>query len=404
MAPPSNSEHGSFNPDLSAQGCANKGEKMSNDKIPMSNEECAARGHMGFSGNDVPMTLPPIQSLSRDDLVHWLTENGFRPFRTDQILKWMYLRLTDSFGKMTDLRKDVRSFLSRHFSIARLPVEQELVSKDGTRKFLFRLQDGETVESVLIPERNHYTLCVSSQVGCAQGCRFCVTGQGGLKRNLTRVEIIGQIWEVRRQMPDPGELTNLVFMGMGEPMANYTQVVSALEVITNNDWGMKFASRRVTISTVGLIPKILELGRDTRVNLAVSLNAVDDETRSRLMPINRKYPIAELLDACRCYPLQKGRKITFEYILFKGLNDSPDHARELAKLLAPLKAKINLIPFNSFPESPFQRPSEDRIRAFQSVLIDKHFTSVVRYSKGLDIMAACGQLRASCKDDEAESL
>jgi 23S rRNA (adenine2503-C2)-methyltransferase len=352
---------------------------------------------MVFSGNDAPMTLPPIQSLSRDDLVNWLSEHGFRTFRADQILKWLYVRLADSFEQMTDLRKDVRTYLSRHFSIDRMPVEQELVSKDGTRKFLFRLQDGETVESVLIPERTHYTLCVSSQVGCAQGCRFCVTGQGGLTRSLTRSEIIGQIREVRRQMTDPGELTNLVFMGMGEPMANYSQLVSAIEAITNNDWGMKFAGRRVTVSTVGLIPKILELGRDTRVNLAVSLNAVDDETRSRLMPINRKYPIAALLDACRRYPLRKGRKITFEYILFKGINDSPEHARKLARLLAPLKAKINLIPFNPYPGSLFQRPSEDRIQAFQSVLIDKHYTSVVRYSKGLDIMAACGQLRTSEK-------
>jgi 23S rRNA (adenine2503-C2)-methyltransferase len=343
----------------------------------------------------VKTPMPEIQSLNRDDLVHWLTQHGFRPFRADQILKWIYTRLADNFDQMTDLRKEVRTYLSEHFTIARLPIDQVMTAKDGTRKYLFGLPDRETIESVLIPERNHYTLCVSSQVGCAQGCRFCVTGQGGLVRNLTRAEIIGQVWEVRKQLAAPQELTNLVFMGMGEPMANYTNLVGALEAITGSEWGMKFASRRVTVSTVGIIPKMLALGRDTRVNLAVSLNAVEEQERSELMPINKKYPIAALLDACRHYPLPKGRKVTFEYILFKGLNDTPAHARKLAKLLGPLKAKINLIPFNPYPGSPFERPDEDRIRAFQAVLIGKHFTSVVRYSKGLDIMAACGQLRAT---------
>ena len=343
----------------------------------------------------MPMPLPAIQSVNRDALAAWLVEHGFRPFRADQIMKWIYTHLVDSFDQMTDLRKDVRTYLAAHFTIARLPVDEVRTAQDGTRKFLFRLADGETVESVLIPERNHYTLCVSSQVGCAQGCRFCVTGQGGLIRNLTCAEIVGQIWEVRRRLDDPGALTNLVFMGMGEPMANYRQLVSALDALSGSEWGMKFASRRVTVSTVGIVPKILALGHDTRVNLAVSLNAVSDAEREALMPINRKYPLATLLEACARYPLPKGRKITFEYILFKDLNDSPAHARRLAALLAPVKAKINLIPFNPYPNSPFERPSEARIQAFQSILIDKHYTSVVRYSKGLDIMAACGQLRAT---------
>ena len=189
-------------------------------------------------------------------------------------------------------------------------------------------------------------------------------------------------------------MTNLVFMGMGEPLANYGQLLPAIEILTSSEWGMKFASRRVTVSTAGLVPRLIDLGRDTRVNLAVSLNEVDDEARSRLMPINRTYPIGQLLEACRGYPLPKGRKITFEYILFRGLNDDLDHARRLARLLGPLKAKINLIPFNPYPDSPFERPEEKRIQIFQDFLIGKHFTSVVRYSKGLDIMAACGQLRA----------
>jgi 23S rRNA (adenine2503-C2)-methyltransferase len=335
-----------------------------------------------------------LQSLTREELLQWLDQRGERPFRAHQILNWIYVRLADRFDQMSDLSKPFRQMLADHFFISRLEVAQEAVSADTTRKLLFRLPDGHTVESVLIPERDHYTLCVSSQVGCAQGCRFCLTGQGGLSRNLTSSEIAGQVWEVRKRLADPARLTNLVFMGMGEPLANYGAVVQAIEVLTNSDWGMKFATRRVTVSTAGLVPRLLDLGRDTRINPAISLNAVDDAMRSELMPINRKYPIAALLDACRQYPLVRGRKLTFEYILFKELNDHPEQARKLAKLLAPLKAKINLIPFNPYSGSVLQRPSEERIQAFQAVLIEKHFTSVVRYSKGLDIMAACGQLRA----------
>ncbi len=335
-----------------------------------------------------------IKSLSRDELIQWLSLHNVRAFRADQILKWLYLRLADEFGQMTDLSLRLRQELAAHFSIARLPLLKLLTAKDGTRKFLLGLQDGQSVETVLIVERNHYTLCVSSQVGCALGCRFCVTGRSGLVRNLTPAEIVGQVWEVRKQIPDPDRLTNLVFMGMGEPLANFRNLLSALEILTNSDWGMKIGARRITVSTAGLVPRMADLGRDTRVNLAVSLNAVDDPLRTKLMPINRKYPIDQLLGACRRYPLPKGRKITFEYILFKDVNDSASHARQLAKRLAPLKAKINLIPFNAYPGSEFQRPDERRIQAFQSLLIDKHFTSIVRYSKGLDIMAACGQLRA----------
>jgi 23S rRNA (adenine2503-C2)-methyltransferase len=296
---------------------------------------------------------------------------------------------------MTDLSQDFRALLDRSFIIARMPIAQTLMAKDGTRKYLFQLEDGHTVESVLIPEKGHYTLCVSSQVGCAQGCRFCLTGEGGLVRNLTSAEIVGQIWEIRKKMPQPGQLTNLVFMGMGEPLANYRQLVRALEVLTNSQWGMKFAHRRITVSTAGIVPRIIDLGRDTQVNLAISLNAPDDASRTRLMPINRKYPIAELLDVCRLHSPPRGRKITFEYILFKDVNDSLGHAKKLAKLLAGVKAKINLIPFNPFPGSEFKRPSQDRIDAFQAVLVNKHYTAIVRYSKGLDIMAACGQLRAN---------
>lgn len=337
---------------------------------------------------------PDIKSMNREPLAQWLARHKVRTFRADQILKWVYMRMADSFDQMSDISKNLRSLLENHFCIGRLPVQKLQTAEDGTCKYLFGLPDGHSIETVLIPERNHYTLCVSSQVGCAQGCKFCVTGRGGLARNLTGAEIISQVWEVRKQMPDPERLTNLVFMGMGEPLANYDHLVSAIEALTSTEWGMKIANRRVTVSTAGMASRIGDLGRDTKINLAVSLNAVDDETRSRLMPINRKYPLQTLLEACRQYPLPKGRKITFEYILFKDLNDSTAHARKLAKLLAPVKAKINLIPFNPYPGCRFQRPAEASIQAFQSLLIDKHLTSVVRYSKGQDIMAACGQLRA----------
>jgi 23S rRNA (adenine2503-C2)-methyltransferase len=335
-----------------------------------------------------------IKQLTRQQLLDWLTGRKEHTFRADQILKWLYLRRADSFDRMTDLSKDLRALLARHFFISRMPVERTLSSKDGTRKYLFRLDDGNTVESVLIPEKDHYTLCVSSQVGCAQGCRFCLTGRHGLVRNLTAAEITGQIWEIRKTISDPDRLTNLVFMGMGEPLANYRQLIPALEILTDSDWGMKIAHRRITVSTAGIAPRIKDLGRDTKVNLAISLNAATDAERTALMPVNRKYPIADLLDACRSHPLPRGRKITFEYILFKGVNDTPGHARQLTKALAGLKAKINLIPFNPYPGSEFQRPGPKRIEAFKKALTDKHYTAIVRYSKGLDIMAACGQLRA----------
>lgn len=340
------------------------------------------------------MVKDNIRSLDKPALLDWLQANGEKPFRADQILKWLYVRLADEFDQMTDLSKPFRAKLADHFQIERLTVSEEVTADDGTRKFLFRLQDGQTIESVLIPERSHLTLCVSTQVGCAQGCRFCLTGQSGLTRNLSSSEIVGQVWEIRKQLPEPERLTNLVFMGMGEPLANYPALIQAIEVLTDSDWGMKFATRRVTVSTSGMVPHIVDLGHDTRINLAVSLNAVDDESRSALMPINRKYPIDRLMAACREFPLQRDRKITFEYILFKDLNDSLSHAAHLAKLLRPLRCKINLIPFNPFPGCTFERPVQERIDAFQAYLIDRHFTSIVRYSKGLDILAACGQLRA----------
>lgn len=338
--------------------------------------------------------MTDLKELTRKQLAAWLAQKGLRPFRAAQILKWVYIRQADSFSEMTDLRKDVRELLFKEFSIDRLKREGLEASKDGSRKFLFGLKDGRTIESVLIPEREHYTLCVSTQVGCAQDCRFCLTAAGGFERNLTRGEIIAQVRDCLVLAPSDRPLRNLVFMGMGEPLANYRNLVSALSVITDHDCGLKFAHRRVTVSTAGLVPRMADLGRDTKVNLAVSLNATVDATRSRLMPINKTYPLATLLEACRTYPLPSGRKITFEYILLKGINDSLSDARRLAKLLAPIKAKINLIPFNAHPGAPFETTEEAQLLAFQEVLLKRHYTVVIRRSKGQDISAACGQLKS----------
>jgi 23S rRNA (adenine2503-C2)-methyltransferase len=337
-----------------------------------------------------------ILDLSREQLLAWLEGRGIESYRTDQILKWIYLRQADSFEVMTDVSKSIRALLAQDFCIRRLEKVEIETSEDGARKYLFRLRDHKLIESVLIPEKDHYTLCISSQVGCAQDCRFCLTAAGGFERNLTVAEIVSQVRDIKNDVEDKENyrLRNVVFMGMGEPLANYKNLIAALAVITDNNYGLRFASRRVTVSTAGLVPRLADLGRDTRVNLAVSLNAVDNETRSRLMPINRKYPLELLLDACREYRTAPGRLITFEYILIRGVNDSPDDARRLARLLHPIRAKINLIPFNPHEGCEYERPGEVAIAGFQQILVDKHYTVMVRRSKGQDISAACGQLRA----------
>jgi 23S rRNA (adenine2503-C2)-methyltransferase len=333
-----------------------------------------------------------IKELTKDQLVLWLQSKGLESYRAAQILKWIYLRQTDTFDTMTDVGKEIRKLLSRNFYIARLEKAQIETSQDGSKKYLFKLSDGKHIESVLIPERNHYTLCISTQVGCAQGCRFCLTARGGWVRNLTRAEIVAQVRDVSNCLDGPKRLTNIVFMGMGEPLANYHNVVSAIHTITDNKYGLGFSSRRVTLSTAGLVPKLSDLARDTSVNLAISLNAADNETRNLLMPINRKYPLEKLLDACAGYPLLPRRRITFEYILIKGINDSIKDAKRLVKLLRPIRAKINLIPFNEYEGSEFNRPEESAILNFKEILNKNNYTAIIRYSKGQDISAACGQL------------
>ena len=335
-----------------------------------------------------------ITNLSREQLSTWLNEHDIAPYRAVQIFSWIYVKQLDTFEGMTNIKKEVRALLENHFTIPRLKVAAVENSQDGCKKYLFTLSDGNQIESVFIPERTHDTLCVSSQVGCAQGCRFCMTAKIGFVRNLTPGEIIAQVRDVKQILGPKNHLTNIVFMGMGEPLANYQAVMTALQILTSSEAGLNLSPRKITISTAGLVPKIIDLGGEIPIQLAISLNATDNKTRTQLMPINRKYPLETLLAACKAYPLQTRRKITFEYILIKGINDSPEHARKLANMLWPERAKINLIPFNPHPGSNFERPDEASVLEFQSILLNRRFTTNIRLSKGTDISAACGQLHA----------
>ena len=324
-----------------------------------------------------------------------MTTWGQAPFRARQIQKWLYKGITD-FQAMTDIGREIRELLLEKSFISHLALLERQQSVDGSEKFSFRLADGEVIESVLIPETDHYTLCLSSQVGCAQNCRFCLTAQKGLHRNLTPAEIVNQILAVRDLVPNKPAITNLVFMGMGEPLANFPNLIKAITIILA-PWGLNFSSRRVTVSTAGLVPLIPALGKAVRVNLAVSLNAPNDTLRRRLMPGTQKYSLNQVLEACRAFPLPPHRRITFSYVLLKGINDSPDQARALARLLRGLRAKINLIAFNPHPDLPFQRPDPEAVQIFQDILVQAHYTTLIRESRGSDISAACGQLAGEAR-------
>ena len=265
---------------------------------------------------------PDIKDLSLGQLQEWLAQKGIAAYRGGQILRWIYGRQVDSFEQMTDLSKTDREKLENHFKIGRLTKLKVEVSRDGSRKYLFGLNDGQRIESVLIPERGHHTLCISTQVGCALGCRFCLTGKGGFVRNLGQGDIIAQVRDIQKELSKPALLTNIVLMGMGQTLANYANVTAALNTLTDNGLGFRFVRPRVTLSTAGLAPRLMQFGRDTTANIAISLNATDNRTRDFLMPINKTYPIENLLAACRHYPLKPHRRITFEYILIKGVNDS----------------------------------------------------------------------------------
>ena len=394
-----------------------------------------------------------LKSLSEKELSEFIESLGQKPYRTGQIINWIYVKLAASFDEMTDLPLSLREVFNKTAYISSISLLKRQISGDGTQKFLFKLEDGETIESVLIPDndKRRLTLCISSQVGCAMRCGFCVTGKMGFKRNLKAYEIVDQVISVGRlitqkskipphplKIPlcpplskgDVGgflnggrgdlEIANIVFMGIGEPLNNFEEVVNALWRLTGT---MGFSKKKITVSTAGIVPGIPELAKKgPGVNLAVSLNATTDEIRNKIMPINKKYPLKELLNACKNFPLPLRRKITFEYVLLDGINDSGQDALRLIKLLKGIRAKINLIPYNpiynppSPPDNPptspfnkggqrgilkggmggfgFKKPADAKILAFQKILINAGITAIIRKSKGEDIKAACGQLRA----------
>lgn len=332
-----------------------------------------------------------LKALSREELPAYIQSLGLTKFRAKQLIHWIYERRARNIEEITEYSKDLRERLAEQSYISNLKMLERLVSEDGTEKYLWELEDGETIESVLIPEEDRLTLCISSQVGCALKCAFCLTGTLGLKRNLEAHEIVDQVISVSRHIA-PRELTNIVLMGMGEPLMNSGNVIEALWRMT--DW-MKFTARRITLSTAGIVPRIRELPtRAPAVNLAISLNATTDEVRDRVMPVNKTYPLRELLAACRNYPLLPRRHIMFEYVMLKGVNDTDADARRLKEIMSTISSKVNLIPFNASPGAAFEPPDDERIRAFQKILVSAGHYAFIRKSKGQDILAACGQLKA----------
>jgi 23S rRNA (adenine2503-C2)-methyltransferase len=339
-----------------------------------------------------------LLGLPRTELETFVaTSLGAKPFRARQLMKWIYRRGAADFSSMTDLAQDFRSRLADVSRIAVPEIVTQQVSGDGTRKWLLRMDQTQGIETVYIPEPDRGTLCISSQVGCAMDCAFCSTAQQGFNRNLSVAEIVGQVWLAHRELnqrnlSEPHRITNIVFMGMGEPLANYRNVVPAMRIFLD-DLGYDLSRRRVTLSTSGLVPQIYKLAEECNVALAVSLHAPNDALRNELVPINRKHPIDELLTACWHYlDAQNGRSVTFEYVMLDGVNDQPEHARQLARLLVGRPAKLNLIPFNVFPGTRYRRSPAAAIVKFRDILNEHGLIATIRRTRGDDIDAACGQL------------
>jgi 23S rRNA (adenine2503-C2)-methyltransferase len=340
-------------------------------------------------------------------LTAWFADLGEKPFRARQVLRWMHRAGCDDFGQMTDVAKSLRAKLATLAEVRGPQPIGDTLAEDGTRKWLLSVGQGNAVETVFIPEAHRGTLCVSTQVGCALECAFCSTGRQGFNRNLTTAEIVGQLWHANRvlgaaQAAGGGEgervISNVVLMGMGEPLANYDAVVAALRLMLD-DHAYGLSRRRVTVSTAGMVPAMDRLRQDAPVALAVSLHAPEDALRDRLVPLNRKYPLSELMAACRRYLEDAPRDfITFEYVLLDGVNDGEAHARALLRLVRDVPSKFNLIPFNPFPGSGFRRPTVDRVRRFQGILLDAGIVATVRKTRGDDIDAACGQLAGQVND------
>jgi 23S rRNA (adenine2503-C2)-methyltransferase len=357
--------------------------------------------------------LPPdLRALPLPRLAEALAAMGAKPFRARQVFRWLHQKGAATFEEMTDVPRELRAALGDRFTLRTLEVAEERRSSDGTIKWKWRTFDGRFIESVYMPHtsdedsddaqqnRDRRTLCVSTQVGCAVGCTFCMTGTMGLVRNLGAGEIADQVHRANRRLVELGEaagprpLTNLVFMGMGEPLHNFENLKTSLNEILLAEDGPNFSHRHVTVSTSGLVPQMKRLGEETAVKLAVSLNATSDEQRATLMPIDKRYPLARLLEACRTFPMKQGRRITFEYVMLGGVNDSDDDAERLARIVRGIPAKVNLIPYNPNPGLGFEAPAPGRVEAFRDILVQRNVTAVVRRNRGQDIAAACGQLAA----------
>jgi len=349
-----------------------------------------------------PSERTNLLGLPKAELESFVAEMGSKPFRARQLMNWIYKRGEGDITAMTDLAKDFRAELVLRAEVAVPEIVKTQIASDGTRKWLLSGGNGQAFEMVYIPEEDRGTLCISSQVGCALDCSFCSTAQQGFNRNLTTAEIVGQVWLANRelgwQVGDNRIITNIVFMGMGEPLANFRNVVPAIRIFLD-DLGLDISRRRVTLSTSGIVPQIYKLAEEVNCALAVSLHAPNDELRSQLVPINRKHNIAELLEACWHYlDEQNGRSVTFEYVMLDGINDQPEHARELAKLLRDKPAKLNLIPFNPYPGTPYRRSPQAAIEKFRDELMQRGLIVTIRKTRGDDIDAACGQLAGQVTD------
>jgi 23S rRNA (adenine2503-C2)-methyltransferase len=340
--------------------------------------------------------LLDLKDLTHGELEQFVLDLGQERYRAKQLVKWLYQKGTTNFNEMTDLCKPFREMLQRVAFISFLTPKKIETSLDGSRKFLFSLIDNQSVETVLIPDESRLTLCISTQVGCPLGCRFCLTGRMGFVRNVTPSEMLNQILAAQRDAASQGRITNIVLMGMGEPLANYDNTLKAIEIM-QHELGLSLSARRITLSTAGLVPQMEKLiTARLRFQLAVSLNAADDDTRSFLMPINKSHPLKHILGICRRFPLRPRERVTFEYVLIEGINDSPRDALQLVRLIKGIPCKVNLIPLNEAPELQFRKPSDEKIHEFQKILLDRHITCIIRKSRGGDISAACGQLRAQC--------
>lgn len=344
-----------------------------------------------------------IYSFTLEDLQDYLKKYGKEKFRAQQIYKWVYESRVTNFDEMSNLSKDLRAELKNLISFEMPKVLKHLISVDGTQKFLFDMGEGNSVEAVIIPSDDRLTLCVSSEIGCNMACKFCFTGKQKLKRRLTAAEIVGQFMVVHDSLLKEGQgrkISNIVFMGMGEPLDNCEEVFKSIEVI-HSPWGINLSKKKITVSTSGIIPEMYRVAQ-AKVRLAVSLNGYSDESRTQIMPINKKYPLADLLEECKRYYRATGDKITMEYVLLKGVTDQPEHAKQLAKLVRDVPCKVNIIPFNEHPGSGYERPSDEAVQKFHTDMMNMGIQVLLRRTMGRDIFAACGQL--TTKVDRPESM